>query len=376
MLSPFSHPLYVMAKPVGSACNLNCRYCYYIEKHTGGGVMSDAVLEAYIRQYMEAQSGQDILFTWHGGEPTLAGLPFYRRAMKLQKQYGQGMRISNSLQTNGTLLTDEWCRFLAQHGWLVGLSIDGPQPLHDEGRRTRSRASSFDRVMRAVQMLNKYRVEWNAMATVNRVNVRYPLEFYRFFRDNLRCEYLQFTPVGEELDADAWGEFLCAVYDEWVRSDVGRMFVQLFDATLANWVGEAPGVCSMAKTCGHAAVIESNGDVYMCDHFVDEAHRLGNIMNGDTLTSLLYSERQRQFGLDKDSALPEQCQLCEWLFACHGECPRLRTATTSDGETGLNCLCAGYRKFFAHVAQDMDFMASELRAGRPPANILLRNACK
>ncbi len=338
--------------------------------------MSDTVLETFVRQYIEAQSMPDVLFTWHGGEPTLAGLPFYRRVLKFQRQYGHGMRIANALQTNGTLLTDEWSRFLAQHGWLVGLSIDGPQSMHDEGRRTRSGAPTFDRVMRAADLLNKYHVEWNVMATVNRANLQHPQAFYRFFRDTLKCRFIQFTPVGEELESEAWGDFLCGVYDEWVRSDVGSVFVQMFDATLANWVGETPGVCSMSRTCGHAAVIESNGDVYMCDHFVDSAHRLGNIMEGDTIASLLYSRRQIQFGKDKELSLPRQCKACRWLFACRGECPRLRTATTADGESGLNRLCAGYRKFFSHVAPSMSFMSKELLSGRPPANILSGNSCR
>ena len=368
-----------MAKPVGAACNLACHYCYY--QKPGRSRMSMATLEEYIKQYLAMQTTGHALFTWHGGEPMLRPLDFYRTALSLQRKHAPaGMHIENCIQTNGTLLTPEWCEFLHTNQWLVGISIDGTEQMHDAYRGQ----GTWRRVMDGIRLLQRHQVEWNAMATVHQANASRPLEFYRFFKE-IGCNFLQFTPIVERntrtplpmaVGPDEWGKFLCSLFDEWVKSDVGRVFVQIFDATLANWVGEAPGVCSMAKTCGHAAVIESNGDVYMCDHFVDEAHRLGNIMNGDTLTSLLHSERQRQFGLDKDSALPEQCQLCEWLFACHGECPRLRTATTSDGETGLNCLCAGYRKFFAHVAQDMDFMASELRAGRPPANILLRNACK
>lgn len=383
MLSPLSRPVYVMAKPIGAACNLACEYCYYLDKgfQSRGQVMSDAVLEAFVRQYIEAQTTNDVMFTWHGGEPTMAGLDFYRKALRLQQRYADGHHIFNALQTNGTLLTDEWCAFLSRHGWLVGISIDGPQPLHDTYRHNRQGRSSFDRVMRGIRLLKKHGCEWNAMATVNAFNASHPLDFYRFFRDELHCRFLQFTPVVEQADGhvlpfsvspDDWGTFLCAVFDEWVRNDVGEVFVQLFDATLANWAGEVPGVCTMVPTCGHAAVIEANGDVYSCDHFVGPEYLLGNIAQPPypTLTSLLYSARQQAFGGAKRDALPQQCRACEWLFVCHGECPRTRIQAGPNEGQGASYLCAGYQRFFSHAAPAMDFMKDELTAGRAPANVM------
>lgn len=401
MLSfPFARPLYVMLKPAGASCNLACRYCYYLEKSrlyddaASASAMSDELLEEFTRQYLEAQTMPQVLFTWHGGEPLLRPLSFYRRALALQRKYARGRQIDNCLQTNGTLLTDEWCEFLRENRFLVGISIDGPQPLHDAYRLTRGGRPTFDAVMRGIRLLQKHGVEWNAMAVVHRLNAEQPLEFYRFFRE-IGCQYLQFTPVVERVvrrddgcslaagseqggaltdhsvTPSQWGRFLCTLYDEWVRRDVGRLFVQLFDATLANWVGEPPGVCSLSSSCGHAAVMEHNGDVYSCDHFVFPAYRLGNIRR-QSLTQLLYSERQQQFGRQKTEGLPRQCRECSYLFACHGECPRNRFAVDAYGEPHLNYLCTGYRQYFAHVAADMDFMRAELEAGRPPANVMLR----
>ena len=389
-LSPFSRPVYVMAKPVGAACNLACRYCYYLEKGAAK-VMSDKVLEEFIRQYIEIQTTPDVLFTWHGGEPMLAGLDFYRRVVKLQRRYANGRNIDNSLQTNGTLLTAEWCRFLHDEGWLVGISIDGPQALHDVNRRSRGDAPSWERVMRGIDLLNTYGVEWNAMATVNASNMEHPVEFYQFFRQN-GCRFLQFTPVVERertegkrvslaavddagqlvpysVNPEAWGRFLCEVFDQWVYRDVGELFVQIFDATLAGWMGMEPGICTMAETCGHAAVIEADGTLYTCDHFVFPRYRLGNIGDGNLL-HLLHAPRQHAFGRAKRDTLPRECRECRWLFACHGECPRNRFATDAYGEPRHNYLCAGYRHYFAHVAPAMDFMRRELLAGRPPANIM------
>ena len=372
---PFGRPMYVMLKPVGDRCNLACQYCYYSGKGSGA-VMDDALLEEFTRQYIEAQTVPQVLFTWHGGEPLLKPIAFYEKALKLQQKYARGRHIDNCLQTNGTLLNDEWCRFLADSNFLVGISIDGPQALHDAYRQTRRGGASWHDVMRGIGLLQRHGVEWNAMATVNAANVEHPVEFYEFFRQ-IGCEFLQFTPIVEpdkpdcSITADQWGRFLCGVYDEWVRRDVGRMFVQLFDATLANWCGEPPGVCSMSPTCGQAAVMEADGTVYSCDHFVRPDHRLGNIRQ-QPLASLLYSDRQRQFGQQKQSSLPRQCRECRWLFACHGECPKNRLLTDCYGEPGLNYLCSGYRQFFAHVAADMDFMKAEIDAGRAPANIMVR----
>ena len=370
---PFGSPLYVMLKPVGSRCNLACRYCYYLEKgklYPEQEPLSETLLETFIRQYIEAQTMPEVLFTWHGGEPLLQPLSFYRKALELQQRYARGRQIDNCLQTNGTLLTDEWCEFLRENRFLVGISIDGPQTYHDAYR-----CRSFDKVMRGIRLLQKHHVEWNAMATVNHLNADHPVEFYRFFKE-IGCQYLQFTPVVERVslcdtsvNPEQWGRFICGVYDEWVKADVGQIFVQLFDATLANWAGEPPGICSMSPTCGRAAVMEANGDVYSCDHFVFPEYRLGNIRQ-QSLTEMLYGDRQQQFGRSKRTSLPRQCRECRFLFACHGECPKNRFIKDRYGEDGLNYLCKGYRQFFAHVASDMDFMKAELDAGRSPANIM------
>jgi len=389
-----------MLKPAGSQCNLRCSYCYYLEKGrlyqtATGHTMSDELLEKFIRQYMEAQTMPEVLFTWHGGEPLLRPIGFYRRALQLQRINGRGRPVANCIQTNGTLLNDEWCRFFRENNFLVGISIDGPQPFHDSYRHTAGGQSSFEQVMRGIELLKKHRVEWNAMAVVNSRNADHALEFYRFFKE-IGCQYLQFSPIVERITQrpdglslapgmseggtltsssitpHQWGQFLCTLFDEWVRNDVGNVFVQLFDATLANWCGVAPGVCSMSATCGQAAVIEADGSVYSCDHFVRPDHRLGNI-SLQPLAAMLYSERQHQFGRRKFAALPRECRECRWLKACHGECPKNRLMTDSYGQPGLNWLCRGYRRFFAHVAADMDFMKAEIDVGRAPANIMGRH---
>ncbi|MBR6366771.1 MAG: anaerobic sulfatase-maturation protein [Bacteroidaceae bacterium] len=399
-IAPFSKPLYVMLKPAGSLCNLACKYCYYLEKQKlypldKSKVISDALLEEFIKQYIEAQIMPQVLFTWHGGETLMRPISFYKHALELQKRYAYGRQIDNCIQTNGTMLTDEWCEFFKENNFLVGVSIDGPQEFHDEYRRTRSGKPSWHEVMKGIRLLQKHGVEWNALAVVNDFNADYPKEFYRFFKD-LGCRYIQFTPVverivkradgltlapgmqegGEVTDfsvtPEQWGNFLCTLYDEWVKQDVGEIFIQLFDATLANWAGVPPGVCSMSGECGHAAVMEFNGDVYSCDHFVYPEYRLGNIRQ-QTLTGLMYSDRQRNFGKLKTGTLTRQCRECRFLFACHGECPKNRFVRDVYGNPGHNYLCVGYRKFFEHVAADMDFMKAELDAQRPPSNIMLKN---
>ncbi len=396
-LYPFARPLYVMTKPVGAVCNLACAYCYYLEKanlykDTSKHVMSDELLEKFIREYIGSQTMHEVLFTWHGGETLMRPLSFYRKVVELQRQYAGGHAIDNCIQTNGTLLTDEWCEFFKENNWLVGISIDGPQEFHDEYRKNRSGRPSFAKVMQGIRLLNKHGVEWNAMAVVNDYNADYPLEFYHFFKE-IGCRYIQFAPIVERLSKhedgrylatplqpgeqladfsvspEQWGNFLCALFDEWVRNDVGQIFIQLFDSTLANWVGEQPGVCSMAKTCGHAGVMEFNGDVYACDHYVFPEFKLGNIYQ-QTLVEMMYSERQMEFGQMKQKSLPSQCRACEFLFACNGECPKNRFATTASGEPGLNYLCKGYHRFFKHVAPYMDYMKKELLAERAPANIM------
>lgn len=396
--SPFSRPLYVMTKPAGASCNLACEYCYYLEKlqlyrHDARHVMSDEMLERFVKQYIESQTMQQVLFCWHGGETLMRPLSFYEKVVRLQRQYAQGRQIDNVIQTNGTMIDDRWAQFFHDQGWLVGVSIDGPEEFHDEYRRNKAGRPSWRQVMKGINCLNKHQVEWNAMAVVNDFNADYPLDFYQFFKD-IGCHYLQFTPIVERIsphadgrylasmadDAQAeladfsvtpeqWGHFLCTVFDQWVRNDVGSTFVQLFDTTLANWMGMDGSLCTMARECGHAGVMEYNGDVYSCDHFVFPEYKLGNIRD-NTLTEMMYSERQRAFGQNKFRSLPQQCKSCHYLFACHGECPKNRFSETAQGEPGLNYLCQGYYRFFDHVAPYMDFMKRELTAHRPPSNVM------
>lgn len=395
--SLFSRPLYVMAKSVGSHCNLACKYCYYLEKgnlykDNPKHVMSDELLEKFVEEYINSQTTPQVLFTWHGGETFMRPLSFYKKAMELQRKYARGRQIDNCIQTNGTLITEEWCHFLRDNNWLVGVSIDGPQEFHDEYRKNKQGMPSFHKVMQGIRMLNKYNVEWNAMAVVNDFNADYPLDFYHFFKE-IGCKYIQFAPIVERITnhqdgrtlssvkeggeladfsvtPEQWGNFLCTIFDEWVRNDVGDVFIQLFDSTLANWVGEQPGVCTMAKECGHAGVMEFNGDVYSCDHYVFPEYKLGNI-HTHTLVEMMYSERQQEFGRAKKSTLTEQCRRCKYLFACNGECPKNRFAKSVDGEEGQNYLCEGYYRFFKHVAPYMDYMKDQLAKQQAPANVMV-----
>jgi uncharacterized protein len=323
-------------------------------------MMNETLLERFIIQYLQAQTQPYVNFTWHGGEPIIRGMAFYKRALALQKQYGARLHIENCLQTNGTLLTDEWCRFFKDNGFLIGISIDGTQHCHDHYRITRNGSPTFDRVMRGIECLKKHDVAFNVMAVVNNYNAGYPVEFYNFFK-SIDCHYIQFSPIVEMVNgkpaewnvgAHQWGDFLIALFDEWIKRDVGCYFVQIFDATLANWVGEKPGICTLAPTCGHAGVMEFNGDVYSCDHFVYSPYKLGNIYT-QTLTGMMYSEQQLTFGSDKYNKLPERCKGCKYLFACNGECPKNRIIKT-DHQECLNYLCEGYYRFFDHVAHYMD----------------------
>jgi len=396
--NPFAKPLYVMLKPAGAHCNLACKYCYYLEKNklyptAQRHLMSDEMLEQFTREYIEAQTMNQVLFTWHGGEPLLRSIDFYRKALSLQQKYAGGRRIDNVIQTNGTLLTDEWCEFFAQNHWLVGISIDGPQPDHDHYRLTAAGKPSWQKVMQGIKLLKKHGVEWNAMAVVNAYNVNHPLEFYRFFKEN-GCQFLQFTPIVERLTRhedgrtlasladkneislseasvapEQWGYFLCAIFDEWVRKDVGKIFVEIFDCTLANWMGISPGICAYSKECGHAGVMEHNGDVYSCDHFVFPEYKLGNIRD-HSLIDMLYGEQQQEFSRLKHSSLPRQCKECDMEFACHGECPKNRFMKDKYGDSGLNYLCPGYYYYYQHVAPYMDYMKQELMSQRPPSNIM------
>ena len=396
--NPFAKPLYVMLKPASAHCNLACKYCYYLEKNklyptAQRHLMSDEMLEQFTREYIEAQTMSQVLFTWHGGEPLLRSIDFYRKALSLQQKYAGGRRIDNVIQTNGTLLTDEWCEFFAQNHWLVGISIDGPQPYHDHYRLTAAGKPSWQKVMQGIKLLKKHGVEWNAMAVVNAYNANHPLEFYRFFKEN-GCQFLQFTPIVERqtrhedgrtlasladkneiplseasVTPEQWGYFLCAIFDEWVRKDVGKIFVEIFDCTLANWMGISPGICAYSKECGHAGVMEHNGDVYSCDHFVFPEYKLGNIRD-HSLIDMLYGEQQQEFSRLKHSSLPRQCKECDMEFACHGECPKNRFMKDKYGDSGLNYLCLGYYHYYQLVAPYMDYMKQELMAQRPPSNIM------
>lgn len=397
---PFATPFYMMAKPAGAQCNLACDYCYYLEKAhlypretaRRQTSMTDATLERFIRSYLEAQTTPEVLFTWHGGETLLRPISFYKRAIELQNKYGGGRPIDNCIQTNGTLLTDQWAKFFHDEGWLVGVSIDGPERFHDEYRRNRADAPSFAKVMAGIDLLRKHSVEWNALAVVNDYNADHPEEFYDFFK-SIDCRFLQFSPIVERLtphadgrhlaspaQADAplapfsvspaqWGEFLCRLFNRWVVADVGKLYVQIFDSTLANWVGVPPGVCSLAPTCGHAGAMEFNGDVYVCDHFVFPEYKLGNI-HSSSMVEMMCGPVARDFGEAKRSTLPRQCRECPWLKLCNGECPKNRIARTPEGEPGLNYLCEGYARFFAHTAPAMQWMAREYQAQRPPAAIM------
>lgn len=350
-------PFYVMAKPVGAACNLACDYCYYLDKaalypEKGRRTMSDEVLECFVQQYLESQVNHEVLFTWHGGEPLLLPQTFYEKAMALQQRYAGCHHVDNCLQTNGTLINDDWCRFFHDNGWLIGLSIDGPACLHDAWRKNSHGEPTHRQVMKAVELLDRHDVMWNALCTVNSLNGEHPVEVYRFFR-RIGCRYIQFTPVGGlqrndgSIEAAAWGRFLCAVFDEWQKEDVGEVYVNIFEATLANYLGVTPGICAMSPLCGHVGVVEWNGDLYSCDHFVFPQHRLGNIRQ-KTIYEMMHSEQQQAFARQKTSGLPQTCKACRWLFTCHGECPR-----------NHQYLCQGYQMFFEHTKEFMMEVRSE-----------------
>jgi len=375
---------HVLAKPAGARCNLACRYCFYLPKaqlYAGGNFhMSDDLLEEFLRQYIEAQQLPAVTIAWQGGEPTLMGLDFYRRSVALAERFARpGMQVGYTIQTNGTLLDDAWCEFFKQHNFLVGISIDGPQALHDAYRVDRRGRGTFVRVMKGLRLLQEHGVEYNILCTVHAANGDHPLDVYRFLRDEAGGRFVQFIPIVERDNETSvqeettvtdrsvrpaqWGRFLCTVFDEWVHRDVGEMFVQHFDTTLAAWIGHPPGLCTFAPTCGAAVALEHNGDLYSCDHFVEPDCFLGNITEMP-LAELVGSAKQRQFGEDKRDTLPGFCRECPVLFACNGGCPRNRFATTPDGEPGLNYLCEGYRTFFAHIDRPMRIMADLLRQGR------------
>jgi uncharacterized protein len=375
---------HIMAKPTGSACNLNCAYCFFLKKeklYPGSNFrMSDEVHEAYIKQLFEAHQVPQVTVAWQGGEPTLMGLDFFRRSVELQKKYAKpNTRIENTFQTNGILLNDEWCRFFHENNFLIGLSMDGPKKLHDFYRKDKGGHGTFDRVMKAARLLQKHKVEFNILCTVNSKNADYPLEVYCFFRDELGAHYIQFIPIVERdnesgfqegnkvtdrtVRPNQWGRFLIEIFDEWVRRDVGQTFVLNFDGALAGWLGRAGTVCIFGPTCGLGMALEHNGDLYSCDHFVEPNYFLGNILK-TPMTYLMASEKQRKFGRDKKDTLPRYCRECEVLFVCNGECPKNRFIETPEGEAGLNYLCEGYRAFFKHADKPMRIMADLIRRGR------------
>jgi uncharacterized protein len=377
-----------MLKPRGAICNLNCQYCYFLGKerlYPGSTFrMSDDLLEEFTRQYIEAQRIPEVTFSWQGGEPTLMGLEFFQRAVALQHKYLKpGMRLYNALQTNAVLLDDAWCRFFKEHDFLVGVSLDGPQDCHDAYRLDKGGQPTFRRVMAGLALLQKHGVEFNILTTVHAANAGRPLEVYRFLRDAAGARFMQFIPIVEwddrfprrtrvterSVSGQQFGDFLMAVFDEWVRRDVGRVFVQIFDVALGAWLGQPSSLCTMAVTCGQAVVMEHNGDVYACDHFVEPGYKLGNILE-TPLVELVSSKQQRRFGLAKRDSLPRACLRCAVRFACNGECPRNRFARSGTPRPGLNVLCEGYKAFFAHVDPAMRFMAAAIRAGRPPSDIM------
>jgi uncharacterized protein len=396
-------PFHIMTKPIGPICNLDCEYCFYLEKEklfpsNENFKMKDDVLEAYISRYIATQNTPEVTFAWQGGEPTLLGLDYFRRIVELQKTHRGGKVIHNAIQTNGTLLDDDWCDFLAAEGFLVGLSVDGPAHLHDVFRVDKNKRPTFDRVMHGLGLLKKHGVEFNTLTVVNAVNSKHPLEVYRFLKET-GSGFIQFIPLVERradplaqasgLDLGAptdgavaespvtswsvpsrgYGEFLCAIFDEWVRRDVGKYYVQIFDVTLGNWIGAGSGLCVFSEKCGSALALEHNGDLYSCDHYVYPQYKLGNLLN-HSLGEMVNSQQQIKFGNDKSDTLPRYCRECEVRFACHGECPKHRFISTPDGDPGLNYLCAGYKLFFNHVAPHMNTMGELLRRQQAPAQIM------
>ncbi len=399
MLPPWSRRgLHVIVKPIGAACNMRCRYCFYLEKASlyaqeDSQRIDEETLAVFIRQYLEAQPPgvAQVDFAFQGGEPTLLGLDFFRRVVELQRQLAApGIRIHNSLQTNGLLLDDAWCSFLEENRFLVGLSLDGPGELHDSFRRDTSGRGTFDRVMESLERLTGHGVEFNVLCCVHRKNADQPQRVYRFFR-KAGVRFLQFIPIVdfdeeslEETGGDQWpdelanpwtvlpeqyGRFLCGVFDLWIRDDVGRIFVRDFDQALAAWLGRPPDLCVYAPECGRALVLEHNGDLYSCDHFVDEAHRLGNI-HQRPIAELANLPQQVSFGQRKQSDLPSECRRCQVRFACNGGCPKDRLVPSANGTSKRNYLCAGYRAFFSHIAPYMQRMADLVRSGRPAAHIM------
>lgn len=388
-----------MVKPVGSLCNLNCTYCYYLDKapsiyNNREPLMSPELLEEYIKQYIRLNEIPEVTFVWHGGEPLLAGIDYYRKAVSLQQKYSGDKAVVNSLQTNGLLLTDEWCRFFRENHFLIGISIDGPREIHDSFRINRASMPSFDRVMKAITLLHQHGVEFNTLSVVSSASEGHGVDVYRFLK-SIGSRFMQFMPAVEHTISDpkagnriishpgvsnseltswsvsamGYGRFLTDIFDEWIKTDVGEYFVQTFDMTLAQWVGVKPGLCIYSETCGDALIVEHNGDVYSCDHFVYPEYKLGNILEDD-LATLFRSPRQFAFGINKRNSLPGYCLRCRYYFACRGECPKHRFLKTDKGEAGLNALCEGFKHYYSHVEPYMEYMKKMLLQKKPPSLVM------
>ena len=386
--------IHVLSKPSGATCNLACSYCFFLDKEllypNSKFRMPEDVLENYIRQLIETHRSNQVTVAWQGGEPTLMGVDFFRKAIEFQEKYRRpGMTFENTMQTNGTLLDDEWCRFFKQNDYLIGLSIDGPKHLHDAYRVDKGDRGTFDQVMRGLRLLQKHGVQYNLLTTVNRTNADYPLKVYRFLRDEAGTEWIQFIPVVERINPDGmnvvqvgdrvsprtvrpeqFGRFLIQVFDEWVHNDVGKVYVQTFEAAVRNWMRmPTSGMCVFEETCGYGLALEHNGDLYSCDHFVEPDYLLGNIEE-ENMLKLVDLERQYQFGQDKRDTLPKYCLECDVRFACHGECPKNRFISTPEGEPGLNYLCAGYKAFFHRIDEPVKIIGTLLRTNRPAAQVM------
>jgi len=379
-----------MAKPRGAICNLGCEYCYYLPKKAlypdSTFRMSNQVLKSYVRQYIAAQQVPQVHFAWQGGEPTLMGLDFFRRVVGYQKEAARpGMRIENAIQTNGTLLNDDWCRFFVENHFLVGISLDGPREIHDVYRKDKGNRGTFDRVIHGIRLLKDYQVDFNILTCVSAANAEKPLEVYHFLRDEVGAEFIQFIPIVEwerptdpqkerklserSVNGEQYGYFLNSIFDDWLAHDLSKIFVQIFDTSFGHWIGAPGGLCVFQETCGLALVTEHNGDVYSCDHFVEPDCYLGNMLK-TPLAEMVGSEKQRQFGLAKRNSLPQYCRSCSFLFACNGGCPKDRTDITPDGEPGLNHLCSGFKTFFAHVDSPFRIMANLIRQHRPMTDVM------
>jgi len=404
---PMKRPLaiHVMAKPSGAICNIDCTYCFYLEKEKlypekarGSWKMGDEELELYVKQYIEANDIPLVNFAWQGGEPTLLGVDFYKKAVALQKQYAGKKQITNAFQTNAILIDDEWGEFFAENKFLIGVSIDGPEEIHNRYRMTQGGEPTWHKVMAGIEVLKKHKVEFNTLTVLHKHNADHPKELYEFLTREVGSHFLQFIPIVERVadklpahflqlvgpefrdgatvtewsvGSEQYGNFLNGIFDQWVRKDIGQYFVQIFDTALASWMGQNPGLCIFAETCGDAMIIEHNGDVYSCDHYVYPEFNLGNVKE-KSIRVMAESPEQRKFGTDKRDTLPEFCRSCEFKFACNGGCPKQRFTKTPDGEDGLNYLCAGYKKYFAHTEPYMKAMVGELRSGRPAANIMAK----